>query len=344
MYYIIHLLWVQYVSKEVFILSTNQNELVIKILDGLLDEGIEVNEKAVADIIHSVLRDYNISLKENALITTDMPEKIYYFLACKKLEGLSLKTLKNYAYTLKHFSQTVYKPVNVIDIYDLRCYVNERSKTLKDTSAIVWTIKSFFSWLQDEEYITKNPARQLKVPKCVRSLRKGLTVEQVERIRMNCETARERAIVEFLLSTGCRVGELVGLKHTDIVDNSIMVTGKGSKERVVYLNQKATLYLKMYLKGRNHESDHMFIATKKPFKYLGERSIQNEINNIGERIGVNLFVHLFRHTFACSFLENGGNLKQLQDLLGHEDANTTAIYGKMSMASLKHSHGKHAVI
>ena len=182
--------------------------------------------------------------------------------------------------------------------------------------------------MQDEEYITKNPSKQLKVPKLVKSLRNGLTVEQVEHIRMNCETARERAIVEFLLSTGCRVGELVGLKHTDIIDNSIKVLGKGNKERVVYLNQKAILYLKMYLKGRNHESDYMFIATKKPFKYLGERSIQNEINNIGERVRLNLYPHIFRHTFACSFLENGGSLKELQELLGHEDANTTAIYGK----------------
>ena len=147
--------------------------------------------------------------------------------------------------------------------------------------------------MQDEEYITKNPAKQLKVPKCIKGLRKGLTVEQVEHVRMNCKTARERAIVEFLLSTGCRVGELVGLNHTEIINNSISVLGKGNKERMVYLNQKATLYLKMYLKSRNHESDYMFIATKEPFKYLGERSIQNEINNIGERVGLNLYPHIF---------------------------------------------------
>ena len=322
------------------------SEIVLKVVDRLHENKIILDENELVNILDEVLNEYKIEPKTNALITTDIPEKTYYFLSCKRLEGLSEGTLKNYYYTLKDLSQGLYKPVHLITTVDLRIYVNNKSKNLKPSSLepIIWTIKSFFAWLQDEEYISKNPAKKLKPPKRDKNVREYLSVEQVEVIRNNCSDPRDRALVEFFLSTGCRVSEIVGLRVKDISDGAIKVKGKGNKERYVYINKKAMMYLKIYLKGRNVESEYIFISQKKPNNYIKSRSIERVINKIGERSEIELYPHLFRHTFASQLLQNGASLKAVQDLLGHEQATTTQVYAKLNDRNIRNEHLQYAVI
>jgi len=301
--------------------------------------------KLMLGILESTLNDYNISLKQTSLtLTTDLPEKIKYYIACKKLEGLSIRTLKNYKYFLVDFASFIYKPVSDINTYDLRCYIDTKKKEViaSTLNSMVWKLKTFFVWLEDEEYITKNPAKNLKPIKEPNNLRRSLTIEELELIRDNCVTHRERAVVEFLLATGVRVGEVVGLKISDISNGAIKVLGKGDKERIIYVNKKAMYYIKKYLKTRKGNSEYLFIGERSPYRFIGARCIEDVLNNIGNRIELNIFPHAFRYTFSCFYLERGGNLGELQILLGHEDINTTCIYAKYSDLALRSAYAKYS--
>lgn len=327
-----------------------EEELVIKIIGKLSLEYPNLDQLKVRNILYECINDYEITTRETSLVASDIPDRINMYLAVKKLDGLSEKTLYNYKLHLKRFASIVIKPLSVITTNDIRLYLAmlSKSKNLKQTSmgGEISILKSFFSWLTDEEIIEKNPMKKIKNVKKEKRLRKSLTQEELELLRDSCKTVRQRALLEFLFSTGCRVSEI---SNTDIQDinwnkEELNVIGKGNKERTVFINAKAKLYLRKYLKEREHiDNPALFVASKKPYNRLGVRSIEKEINAIGKQAGFDksIFPHLLRHTTATLALKSGMSLTSIQQLLGHDDPSTTQIYAETNNQDVKHEYNKY---
>jgi integrase/recombinase XerD len=209
----------------------------------------------------------------------------------------------------------------------------------------VTALKSFFSWLADQEYIRKSPMKNIKQTKPEKRVRKALTDEELELLRSTCKTDREKSIIEFFYSTGCRLDEVVKLNKEDInwFNKSCMVIGKGDKEREVYISARASLFLKNYLQGRRDSNPALFVSGKLPHGRLGYRSFEEIFRELGERAGINKNVHphIMRHTMATNLLRNGTSLAIVQRILGHEDASTTEIYAQLDKEDIQTAHRKH---
>jgi integrase/recombinase XerD len=208
-------------------------------------------------------------------------------------------------------------------------------------------VKSFFSWLTDEELITKDPARRIKPPKKEQRLPKALTIEELELIRETCITPRERALVEVLYATGSRLSEVQQL-NKEVIDYQAMSTrviGKGNKEREVYLSFKALYHLKKYLMSRLDDAPALFITERQPYRRLSNRGIQRAIAIIAKRSGIQkkIHPHTFRHTFATLTLNNGADLSSVQALLGHADPASTQVYAQVSETKKREAYRKHLV-
>ncbi|MDU5110305.1 MAG: tyrosine-type recombinase/integrase [Clostridium sp.] len=203
-------------------------------------------------------------------------------------------------------------------------------------------IRLFFQWLQNEEFIIKNPCASIKPVKEPKRMRKPLTEEQVEILRDCMLTRRERAILEFFLSTGCRLSEVLNVKtkEVDFVNKTLLVIGKGNKERRVYFTERCKRSLLKYLKSREDNSEFLFVTDRKPNRKISSRGMQVIINKIQMKSGLELHIHphIFRHTFATHALNSGMKLEVVQAILGHEDAATTQIYAKLNKSSIEHSY------
>jgi len=292
------------------------------------------------------LYKYRVLPEETALVSSDIEEKLQIYLATKKLDGLSRKTLKNYQYNLEIFANHLRKPLGTITTMDLRMFLAVRCKSMKATSVNgqISILKSFFGWLHEEEYIPKNPAKKLKQTKQPKRVRKALTEEEAELLRQACETERQKALTEFLISTGCRLDEVFKVNKDNINwhEMSLFVIGKGNKERKVYFNTKAKILLKKYLLTRKDDNQALFVTSKRPHTRLGGRSIQREIKKIADRAGINksIYPHLFRHSFATNKLNAGMPMPVIQHLMGHESPATTQIYAQLSEENVKYEYKK----
>lgn len=228
--------------------SSAKDEVIIKLVGKLSMEFTEIDQLKVRAIAEEVLYKYSVLPEETALVSSDIEEKLQIYLASKKLDGLSIGTLRNYKYNLARFADHLRKPLGTITTMDLRMFLAIRCKSMKQTSVNgqITILKSFFSWLYDEEYIPKNPAAKLKQTKEPKRLRHALSEEEIELLRQACKTDREKALIEFLISTGCRLSEVVGIDKNDIDWNemSLNVIGKGNKERKIYFSTKAKILLK----------------------------------------------------------------------------------------------------
>ncbi|NFM30654.1 integrase [Clostridium botulinum] len=326
--------------------STSKEEVVIKLVGKLSLEFPDIDQLKARTIIEEVLYKYRVLPEETGLVTSDIEEKLQIYLATKKLDGLSRKTLKNYEYNLLIFADHLRKPLGTITTMDLRMFLAVRCKNMKSTSTNgqISILKSFFGWLTDEEYIPKNPAKKLKQTKEPKRLRHAMTEEEIELLRQACKTEREKALIEFLITTGCRLSEVVGINKDDLNWNemSLNVIGKGDKERKVYFSTKAKILLKKYLLTRKDNNEALFVTSKRPHGRLGGRSVQREIKKIADRTGINksIYPHLFRHSFATEKINSGMPLPVLQHIMGHENPSTTQIYAELSEENIKHEYRK----
>ncbi len=326
--------------------ASSKDEVVIKMVGKLSLEFPEINQLKVRELLEEVLYKYDVKPTETALVVSDIEDKIGIYLASKKLDGLSPKTLKNYQYNLMIFANYLRKPLATINAMDLRMYLAQRCKGLKPSSVNgqISILKSFFGWLANEEYIPKNPTTKLKQTKEPKRVRHAMTEEEIELLRQACKTDREKALIEFLISTGCRLSEVVGVNKDNInwYEMSLFVIGKGNKERKVYFNTKAKILLKKYLDSRKDNNEALFVTSKKPHTRLGGRSIQREIQKIAHRAGMDksIYPHLFRHSFATHKLNSGMSLPVIQHLMGHENPSTTQIYAELSEENVMHEYKK----
>jgi len=224
--------------------------------------------------------------------------------------------------------------------------VVQRKGNLKQTSlgTIICSLRSFFNWLFREEIILSNPMARVVTPKTEKRLRHALDQEELEVLRQVCKTDRERAILEFLVSTGCRLSEAVQVNLEDInwSEKSLKVIGKGNKERKVYFSVKSKVLLKKYIHNRTDQTTALFVTSKGIINRLSGRSIEREVKNIAKRTGneKSIYPHLFRHTFATHKLNLGMSLPVLQRLLGHEEPSTTQIYAELNESNVAYEYSR----
>lgn len=301
-----------------------------------------------AEAVREILKDYNIT-RETDETRSDLHRRIQYYLGAKKIDGLSARTLANYKYNLELFAERVNKSAARITTDDIRGYITylDETRHLKETSlqTHINTLRAFFGWLHTEEKIKKNPMSKIKSLKLdKKGARQALSVEELERLRDACEGYREKALVEFLVSTGCRLSEVAQLHAADLdlTERTVKVTGKGDKDRSVYFSVRARLMLQEYIRARKG-GEGLFCSCKAPYQPLKQRAIQRIIQRISERAGLAARVHphLLRHTFATHALNGGMDVTVIQRLLGHEDIATTQIYAAMNDETIKHQYNKY---
>jgi integrase/recombinase XerD len=326
-----------------------QEEIIIRVLDKASETLNKDQVNELRNILSEVLQDYTVSHACMALaLTNNLSGMIRLYLASKKLDGLSLKTLKNYLLILDKFSNSIHVDAESITAMNVRMFLALYQKAgIKNSTmaTIIWTLKSFFSWLRKEEYISKDPMLKIATTKFEKRIRKALTQEELEMLRLACKTPRDKALVEFFYSTGCRLSEVTALNKSDINWNtdSCMVFGKGSKERQVFLNAKARVHLWRYLDYRKDDTEALFVSDRLPHERLKNRSVEEVFMKLGKRAGMGKRVHphLLRHTTATSLLNNGASLAAVQKILGHEDCATTQIYAQLNNEEIQTTHKKH---
>lgn len=313
---------------------------------------IEINEyeqeviNSMRNILYKVIYNYNISKKSTALAKNDNTdiEIIKMFFAVKKIEGLSESSLLAYKTELESLFSKINKSIKDIATNDVRYYLAISSKTassvtLNNKRRILCT---FFKFLEQEEYIIKNPMTRIKQIKEEKKIKAPFTSDELEKIRESCIDERDEALVEFLYSTGCRISEACGVDIEDIAfdKNEVKVFGKGKKERIVYINARAKIKIKNYIQERS--CGPLFITCKRAnekYERLNSNSLRMIFNKIGKRAGIkNCHPHKMRRTMATKALRSGMKLDEVQKILGHEDIQTTTIYAETDMQDVKRKH------
>lgn len=293
-----------------------------------------------------ILSNYEIKRKVPADMQDDMIDNIKLYISSKKLEGLSPLTLEDYYRELIMFEYKMQKPTVQIKTSDIRQYLASNPTNMASTTGKkLSVINSFFLWLVGEEILLKNPAARIKQMKQPKRLPKGLSQTELEMMRESCKPMRERALVEVMYSTGCRLSEVSNMRRegVDWSNGSMSVIGKGDKERIVYLNPKAVYHLKKYLeecKESENGCAYLFSTERRPYRQMKGKTIQDAVEKIASRTDVkkNVHPHTFRHTMATLSMENGIELGDLQQLLGHENPSTTLRY---AMVSEERKHNAH---
>ncbi|MEG0259607.1 MAG: tyrosine-type recombinase/integrase [Lysinibacillus sp.] len=285
--------------------------------------------------LDDLLSNYKVVAKDNEMIENDNMDYVHMFLSSLQIENYSTHTLTNYRYELDRFKNHLNKNLLRATTADIRAYLSAHSHLKSSTVVTKMDIlSSFYGWLVKEEELLKNPCLKIKRPKTEKKVREGLTIIELEKVRTVCKDTRQRALIEVFYSTGCRLDELRKLNKDDIdwFSSSVIVLGKGNKERRVYLSEKAKYYLEKYLEERTDDCPALIASVRKPIRRLSNEGIQYQVNKIREaaKIEKPLHPHIMRHTFAQLSLDNGMELADLQALMGHENADTTARYAQVS--------------
>lgn len=325
------------------------DEATMRIISKLdLLYGETINTGRVRKIIEEVLADYEINEMSTALAVIDnMNDMIMLYLATKKTEGLSDNSINQYSLHLRNFADNMRKNVQDITTMDIRVFLAKYGQTVEKNNTIATKttiIRGFFNWLFNEEYVTKNPMNKIKTIKVEKRIREALTKEEFEILRTGCKTLRQKALLEVLYATACRLDEVENMKIADIDWNRLQlrVIGKGNKERVVYLSAVAQVHLTKYLQSRKDNSNALFLTERTPHKNIEAGAIQREIKKIMKQSGLqkNVYPHIIRHTAATHLLNAGMNVTVLQEILGHESLDTTMIYGKISNSAVENEYRK----
>lgn len=327
-------------------------EEIIKKLQMKMIRGMFTHEEIqkVSRELSIILNDYDVENRrtELAVYNGDVPEIAKMYLVSRKIEGLSENTYNNYYLALKDFFFTINKMPNDITTNDIRVYLYQYQERKDVTNATVEQkrviIHGFFEWAANEGYTQSNPARQIKAIKCEKKEREALTQLELEMIRLACNTLREKAIIEILYSTGCRVSELTALniEDVDFSTKEVHLLGKGSKHRTSYINAKAEIAIQEYLKVRKGDSKALIVSDRKPYKRMHKEGIEKIVKQILQRtdgeIKKHITPHNFRHTTATTALQNGMEITEISKLLGHARIDTTLIYAKTNSDKVKESY------
>lgn len=303
------------------------------------------------EALHAVdqtVTEYEIQKKETSLsLISGLPPVVELYLASKSVENLSDGSVYQYRQKLVNFFQKICKPIDEITSNDIRMYLydykrdNQISDSTLDGTRRV--LNCFFSWLVLNDYLVRNPVAKIPKIKHQQKERTPLTSYELEELRWSCDDIRQKAIVDFLFSTGCRVSECVDVQLSDIdwTNRSVIIRhGKGDKYRKVFFNAESELTLRRYLATREDSTPYLFVSKRSPHVQLGTRAMQLIIKDarIRSQITNHCTPHTLRHTFATYGIHAGIPLEQLQALMGHAKPETTLIYAKLDTSDLQHTH------
>ena len=313
-------------------LDNGQAEQLRRVLNHNLS-GFEIQRNEKSDIVAAG--------EENSQLTKA-------FLSAKRIEGCSEKSLTYYRKTIETMIEKIGKGITHITTNDLRSYLTDYQAEKKSSKVTIDNIRrilsSFFSWLEDEDYILKSPVRRIHKVKTATTIKGTYTDEALETMRDNCETLRDLAMIDMLASTGMRVGELVLLNRDDInfEERECVVFGKGSKERMVYFDARTKIHLQNYLAQRTDSNIALFVSLKAPYERLQIGGVETRLRELGKRLSLpRVHPHKFRRTLATMAIDKGMPVEQLQRLLGHQRIDTTLQYAMVKQSNVKIAHRKY---
>lgn len=319
------------------------SEQIFNVLSDFINENkIQEAKLAIADLASRILDD-----NKSAGPKTN-EETLSLFIDAKRIEGCSEKSLNYYRTTLVPILKEINKDYFLINTEDLRGFLsnyknkNDVSKTTIDNIRRI--ISTFFSWLENEDYIPKSPCRRIHKVRIGKVVKEVYSDETIELIKQSTKNKRDLAIIEVLISTGIRVGELVRMKISDIdfENKECVVLGKGNKQRKVYFDAKTKIHLKQYLESREDENPALFVSLLKPYDRLEISGVEIMLRKIGKRIGIDkVHPHKFRRTLATKAIDKGMPIEQVQHLLGHAKIDTTLEYAMVDDTNVKISHKKY---
>ena len=326
-----------------------KDELIREVLQQMLPFMDNEQAMRLQAVLGKVLMKYKIAENDNnTAVESTNEQMVTKFIEAKRIEGCSEKTLVYYRKTIDTMLVDVGKEVVHIITEDLRSYLTryqERKQLSRVTVDNVRRIlSSFFSWLEDEDYILKSPVRRIHKVKTTVNIKETYSDEALESMRDNCEEPRDLAMIDMLASTGMRVGEMVLLNRTDINFNEreCVVLGKGNKERMVYFDARTKIHLQNYLDSRTDNNEALFVTLRFPYNRLTINGIETRLRELGKKLGMKkVHPHKFRRTLATMAIDKGMPIEQLQKLLGHKRIDTTLHYAMVKQSNVKAAHRKY---
>ena len=325
-----------------------KEEIVNSIIQQMLSVLDNAQLKILKKAIEITLSEYDIAKSDSSNRTEKDDMVVEKFISAKRVEGCSEKSLNYYKSTISIMLGKVKKPIDRITTDDLREYLtdyqSEKSSSKVTIDNIRRILSSFFSWLEDEDYILKSPVRRIHKVRAAATIKETYPDEALELMRDNCDNLRDLALIDILSSTGMRVGELVRLNRSDInfEERECVVFGKGSKERMVYFDARTKIHLQNYLLSRKDDDKALFVGLKAPYKRLTIAAIEVRVRELGKRLNIpKVHPHKFRRTLATKAIDKGMPIEQLQHLLGHERIDTTLQYAMVKQSNVKIAHRKY---
>ena len=286
---------------------------------------------------------------ENEAVNTDIAndEFLRMFLAAKRIEGCSERTISYYQTTVKHLLSKTETSVRKITTEEMREYLSNYQKRNNCSTVTIDNVRrnisSFFSWLEEEDYILKSPMRRIHKIKTKTVVKSTISDEGIELLRDNCKEKRDLAIIDLLYSTGIRVGELVNLNIDDIdlEGREYIVYGKGDKERRVYFDAKAKVHLKEYIETRKDDNKALFVTLDSPHDRLKISGVEIRLRKLGRELNLErIHPHKFRRSMATRAIDKGMPIEQVQKILGHSQIDTTMKYAMVNQNNVKSAHQK----
>lgn len=325
--------------------------LITEVVQGMLpylnNTQIEELQKVLKHALFGKIITESVQRNETELMEENR-QLVSLFIGAKRIEGCSEKSLKYYQITIETMIAVIGKDIRQIMTDDLRTYLAEYQQKKKSSRVTIDNIRrilsSFFSWLEDEDYILKSPVRRIHKVKTTSSIKETYSDESLELMRDSCIELRDLAIIDMLASTGMRVGEMVLLNKEDINFNEreCIVLGKGDKERLVYFDARTKIHLTNYLESRTDNNPALFVSLKEPYNRLQIGGIEVRIRELGRKLEIiKSHPHKFRRTLATMAIDKGMPIEQLQKLLGHKRIDTTLQYAMVKQSNVKMAHRKY---
>ena len=325
-----------------------KQQIISEVMQQMLPHLDNAQMQRLQKVLENTLFGCEITAQTEKKDTNDNPKLIDAFVSAKRIEGCSKKTLKYYRTTIETMVASINKGIRHIQTEDLRSYLTDYQSRNQSSRVTIDNIRrilsSFFSWLEDEDYILKSPVRRIHRVKTGTNIKEIYSDEALELMRDNCSELRDLAIIDMLASTGMRVGEMVLLNRSDIDFNEreCIVFGKGSKERVVYFDARTKIHLQNYLESRTDDNPALFVSLKSPHERLKIGGVEVRLREFGKQLGINkVHPHKFRRTLATMAIDKGMPIEQLQQLLGHRKIDTTLQYAMVKQSNVKLAHKKY---
>lgn len=299
----------------------------------------------LSNTLITILDRYDVTEKTTDLtIYDDTNEKaLQFFTGILKMQSKSDGTIEQYISSARKCINAIGKNYKDINEFDMTKYFAHLSTSVscRTYNNYIRYINQFFKWLHDDGYIQTNPMRKIKIVKEDKIVKKPFTNAERDCLKDNAETLRDKALITFLYSTGCRISETLALNKSDVVNNQVIVFGKGRKERIVNINDVARYYLNLYLESRTDDEEALFVTLKNAKgkthpERLSKNGAEDMFRKLGKKCGIkNVHPHRFRRSLCCSLLEKGMPIQEVQIVLGHSNINTTTIYNYVDPQTLQ---------